>query len=185
MPELPEVETVRRGLALRMEGRRITNLALNRADLRTPLPLGLRARVEGRREAVERARVTELGLDDDALDAQTRYEQLLRRESGLRPRPFLFARRQASDATDPIRQRRCLQHDDDTLADRDPGALCAGEPLPARFSLLGYAFTVTPGRDEDGRDDDRESRKHQGVERLTRWTRRHRAQDSRDTGWSW
>ena len=49
MPELPEVETVRRGLALRMEGRRITNLALNRADLRTPLPLGLRARVEGRR----------------------------------------------------------------------------------------------------------------------------------------
>ena len=28
-----------------------------------------------------------------------------------------------------------------------------------------------------------ESRKHQCVERLTRWTRRHRAQDSRDTGW--
>jgi formamidopyrimidine-DNA glycosylase len=51
MPELPEVETVRRGLALRMEGRRITGLALNRADLRTPLPLGLRARVEGRRVA--------------------------------------------------------------------------------------------------------------------------------------
>jgi len=49
MPELPEVETVRRGLALRMEGRRITRLALNRPDLRTPLPVGLAARVEGRR----------------------------------------------------------------------------------------------------------------------------------------
>ena len=49
MPELPEVETVRRGLALRMEGRRITHLALNRPDLRTPLPAGLAARVEGRR----------------------------------------------------------------------------------------------------------------------------------------
>jgi len=49
MPELPEVETVRRGLALRMEGRRITRLALNRPDLRTPLPTGLAARVEGRR----------------------------------------------------------------------------------------------------------------------------------------
>ncbi len=49
MPELPEVETVRRGLALRMEGRRITRLALNRPDLRTPLPPGLAAKVEGRR----------------------------------------------------------------------------------------------------------------------------------------
>src|SRR5690348_8901842 len=49
MPELPEVETVRRGLALRMEGRRITRLALNRPDLRTPLPVGLAAKVQGRR----------------------------------------------------------------------------------------------------------------------------------------
>lgn len=49
MPELPEVETVRRGLALRMEGRRIAGLALNRADLRIPLPPGLKQRVEGRR----------------------------------------------------------------------------------------------------------------------------------------
>jgi formamidopyrimidine-DNA glycosylase len=49
MPELPEVETVRRGLALRMEGRRIARLALNRPDLRTPLPPGLKERVEGRR----------------------------------------------------------------------------------------------------------------------------------------
>jgi formamidopyrimidine-DNA glycosylase len=49
MPELPEVETVRRGLALRLEGRRVTRLTLNRADLRLPMPADLRERVEGRR----------------------------------------------------------------------------------------------------------------------------------------
>jgi formamidopyrimidine-DNA glycosylase len=36
MPELPEVETVRRGLAPAMEGKRLTRVALNRADLRFP-----------------------------------------------------------------------------------------------------------------------------------------------------
>ena len=48
MPELPEVETVRRGLAPFMEGRRIRSLELNRADLRFPLPERFRDRVEGR-----------------------------------------------------------------------------------------------------------------------------------------
>lgn len=38
MPELPEVETVRRGLAPVMEGGRITGVTLRRADLRFPLP---------------------------------------------------------------------------------------------------------------------------------------------------
>ncbi|RFC69562.1 MULTISPECIES: bifunctional DNA-formamidopyrimidine glycosylase/DNA-(apurinic or apyrimidinic site) lyase [Mesorhizobium] len=38
MPELPEVETVRRGLAPVMEGGRITGLLTRRADLRFPLP---------------------------------------------------------------------------------------------------------------------------------------------------
>jgi formamidopyrimidine-DNA glycosylase len=49
MPELPEVETIRRGLALSMEGKRVAGLALNRTDLRTPLPPGLKAKVEGKR----------------------------------------------------------------------------------------------------------------------------------------
>ena len=66
MPELPEVETVKRGLAMRMEGHRITGLALNRADLRTPLPAGLRARVEGRRvtRLGRRAKYILIHLDD-------------------------------------------------------------------------------------------------------------------------
>jgi formamidopyrimidine-DNA glycosylase len=38
MPELPEVETVRRGLALKMTGRRIIQAELRRQDLRRPFP---------------------------------------------------------------------------------------------------------------------------------------------------
>ncbi len=49
MPELPEVETVVRGLNGRIAGRRIEKLTLNRADLRFPLPRGLAPRLEGRR----------------------------------------------------------------------------------------------------------------------------------------
>jgi formamidopyrimidine-DNA glycosylase len=66
MPELPEVETVTRGLAMRMAGHRITGLALNRADLRKALPVGLRARVEGRRvtRLGRRAKYILIHLDD-------------------------------------------------------------------------------------------------------------------------
>jgi formamidopyrimidine-DNA glycosylase len=38
MPELPEVETVRRGLAAAMEDERITRVEVRRGDLRWPLP---------------------------------------------------------------------------------------------------------------------------------------------------
>ncbi len=48
MPELPEVETVARGLSLRMEGKRLKTLDLHRPDLRRPMPTGLKALVEGR-----------------------------------------------------------------------------------------------------------------------------------------
>jgi len=47
MPELPEVETVRRGLALRISGRRIVRAELRRPDLRRPFPPGLAARMNG------------------------------------------------------------------------------------------------------------------------------------------
>jgi formamidopyrimidine-DNA glycosylase len=47
MPELPEVETVRRGLAPVMEGARFEKVTLNRPDLRRPLPRGFAKRLEG------------------------------------------------------------------------------------------------------------------------------------------
>ena len=49
MPELPEVETVRRGLALKMSGRRILQAELRRPDLRRPFPPALAARLDGAR----------------------------------------------------------------------------------------------------------------------------------------
>ncbi len=47
MPELPEVETVRRGLAPTLEGARVVRLDQNRPDLRFPFPAGFKARLEG------------------------------------------------------------------------------------------------------------------------------------------
>ncbi|WP_062114483.1 bifunctional DNA-formamidopyrimidine glycosylase/DNA-(apurinic or apyrimidinic site) lyase [Aureimonas sp. AU40] len=49
MPELPEVETVRRGLQPVMEGARIERVEARRPDLRFPLPERLAERIEGRR----------------------------------------------------------------------------------------------------------------------------------------
>ncbi len=49
MPELPEVETVMRGLAAVLEGHRITEVEQRRAGLRFPFPENLVGRVEGRR----------------------------------------------------------------------------------------------------------------------------------------
>jgi formamidopyrimidine-DNA glycosylase len=67
MPELPEVETVIRGLAARLTGRRFTTLEQRRADLRFPLPLGLSERLLGRRLVGfgRRAKYILAGLDDD------------------------------------------------------------------------------------------------------------------------
>src|SRR5260221_8911689 len=49
MPELPEVETICRGLALVLDGQILRRLELRRPDLRFPFPPGLVGRVEGRR----------------------------------------------------------------------------------------------------------------------------------------
>jgi formamidopyrimidine-DNA glycosylase len=48
MPELPEVETVRRGLQPVMEGARIARVEARRPDLRFPLPERFAERLEGR-----------------------------------------------------------------------------------------------------------------------------------------
>lgn len=55
MPELPEVETVRRGLARHLVGRTILRVEQRRTALRLPMPLDFATRLSGRRIlAVER-----------------------------------------------------------------------------------------------------------------------------------
>lgn len=49
MPELPEVETTRRGLVPLLEGRRITGVTLRRPDLRWPIPEAIVRQLPGQR----------------------------------------------------------------------------------------------------------------------------------------
>ena len=49
MPELPEVETVVRGLARALTGKRLERLDLARPDLRSAIPPGLAAQIAGKR----------------------------------------------------------------------------------------------------------------------------------------
>src|SRR5437867_8839681 len=49
MPELPEVETVKRGLQPTVEGRRLTSVETRRGDLRAPFPEDFENRLTGSR----------------------------------------------------------------------------------------------------------------------------------------
>ncbi|PSJ55720.1 bifunctional DNA-formamidopyrimidine glycosylase/DNA-(apurinic or apyrimidinic site) lyase [Kumtagia ephedrae] len=63
MPELPEVETVRRGLQPVMEGARIASVELRRGDLRFPFPERFAERLAGKRIAGLGRRAKYLLLD--------------------------------------------------------------------------------------------------------------------------
>ncbi len=65
MPELPEVETVARGLAMRMVGKRFAKVEQRRPDLRFPLPENFPARLTGRRILAVRRRAKYLLIDLD------------------------------------------------------------------------------------------------------------------------
>ena len=65
MPELPEVETVRRGLAPALEGHRLKELHVRRKDLRVPFPEHFAERMRGRHMLRLRRRAKYLLLDLD------------------------------------------------------------------------------------------------------------------------
>jgi len=69
MPELPEVETVRRGLASKISGRRIVQAELRRPDLRRPFPPALAERLDGARIGAlgRRGKYILIELDSDGL----------------------------------------------------------------------------------------------------------------------
>lgn len=66
MPELPEVETTRRGLAPHLTGRIVTGVEQRRAGLRWPFAPELRALLPGQRIDTVRRRAKYLLLDTDA-----------------------------------------------------------------------------------------------------------------------
>ena len=67
MPELPEVETVRRGLAEVLEGRRLSKVIARREDLRWPFPEDFSQRLTSRQVRLvdRRAKFLVIRLDDD------------------------------------------------------------------------------------------------------------------------
>jgi len=66
MPELPEVETTRRGLAPHLVGRRVAGVVLRRPDLRWPIPAEITDVMPGQRIHAVRRRAKYLLLDTDA-----------------------------------------------------------------------------------------------------------------------
>lgn len=68
MPELPEVETVKRGLAPTFEGARITSVDQNRLDLRFPFPDNFTKRLTGQRVTALSRRSKYLLADIDTGD---------------------------------------------------------------------------------------------------------------------
>ena len=69
MPELPEVETVRRGLAPVLEGQRLSRVIIRRTDLRWPLPDSFGQRLTNRQVILvaRRAKFLTIRLDDDTI----------------------------------------------------------------------------------------------------------------------
>jgi formamidopyrimidine-DNA glycosylase len=66
MPELPEVETTRRGLAPHVEGRTVTGVTLRRPNLRWPIPAEVRELLPGQKIDAVRRRAKYLLLDTQA-----------------------------------------------------------------------------------------------------------------------
>jgi len=69
MPELPEVETVRCGLAPALEGHTLARVQMRRADLRFPFPEGFGQRLTGKRvkRVGRRAKFLLIELDDETV----------------------------------------------------------------------------------------------------------------------
>jgi formamidopyrimidine-DNA glycosylase len=93
VPELPEVETVRRGLAPHLVGAQIYRVDARRPDLRFPLPAGFVARLEGQ---------TIVGLERRAkyLVATLSSGELLVMHLGMTGRFSVLSGRDDSDTTE-------------------------------------------------------------------------------------
>jgi formamidopyrimidine-DNA glycosylase len=159
MPELPEVETVRRGLIPVLAGRRLAAVELRRLDLRFPLPPDFACRLVGRRvEDIDRRGkylLIRLDSDDiwlahlgmsgrlcidgpDAPPAGSHDHVLLRTEEGAAvrfhdPRRFGFMDLIPSDAVD--RHPRLAGLGPDPLGPAFDGKFLAGRLAGRRTSL--------------------------------------------------
>lgn len=102
MPELPEVETVMRGLAAVLEGHRIVEAEVRRADLRFPFPADLARRIEGRRVLSFRRRAKYMLMRLDGGESLLIHlgmsGRMVARRAGEAPAPRSGPQGAASDA---------------------------------------------------------------------------------------
>lgn len=152
MPELPEVETTRRGIETHLLGRRIRTARVHDARLRWPVTAGLDAALRGQRVlAVERrAKYLLLRLTHGTLIIHLGMSgnlRVLQRQSALRKHDHVelqFESNQSLRLNDPRRFGSCLYITGDPLQHPLLREL-APEPLEALFDA-GYLRRVTHGR---------------------------------------
>jgi formamidopyrimidine-DNA glycosylase len=103
MPELPEVETVRRGLLPAMEGKRIVRVETRRKDLRFPFPANFNQRLEGARVKAVGRRAKYLVGELSTGEALIMHLGMTGRFTVAGKRPGRFAREEgASDKHDHV-----------------------------------------------------------------------------------
>jgi formamidopyrimidine-DNA glycosylase len=138
MPELPEVETVRRGLTPAMLGARIDKVELRRADIRYPFPDGFAQRLTGQRIVAvgRRAKYLLFQLDGgETLIAHLGMSGSFRMEKPLVSTPGKFNHERSKDP----------KHDHVVLVLDNGWAVTYNDPR--RFGFMDLAPTETLGRD--------------------------------------
>ncbi len=164
MPELPEVETTRAGLAPHLVGRTVTSVILRRPDLRWPIPPEVVERLPGQRIHAVRRRAKYLLLDTQAGSALLH----LGMSGSLRVLPAdtpVGVHDHVDVLFDQPRLPRVLRFNDprrfgcllwqppgethELLRDLGPEPLGAGDALPAGAAPAfdgDYLFTLSRGR---------------------------------------
>jgi len=103
MPELPEVETIRRGLVPVLSGHSLIRVEARRADLRVPLPRNFAARLAGRRVRILRRRAKYLLVDLDDGETLIVHMGMSGRftvhQAGTTVRPGGFAHKMSEDGS--------------------------------------------------------------------------------------
>ncbi|MCI4679435.1 bifunctional DNA-formamidopyrimidine glycosylase/DNA-(apurinic or apyrimidinic site) lyase [Rhodoblastus acidophilus] len=119
MPELPEVETVRRGLAPTLVGARISRVEMRRENLRIPFPQRFAERLQGRQITAlqRRAKYLIAALDDNqALIAHLGMSGSFRVENAADPVGSFVA----PHSKDPAHDHVVIHLDDSLVTYNDP-----------------------------------------------------------------
>lgn len=136
MPELPEVETVRRGLEPVLTGHRITQAEIRRPDLRWPFPENMAARLQGQRIAQLRRRSKYILADLDG--GETLLIHL-----GMSGRILIHAPDGAvADTAEYVHAHPAPEKHDHVVLDLETGARVVFND-PRRFGAMDLLTTAT------------------------------------------